>query len=264
MTSIMEPKFKAPDFSGDLNDTDKVLVVEGKKFHVHSTVLSLWSPVFSAMLKGNFKEKRQDKIVLPGKKADVFEKFLLAIYDMKVLEKYLVQKHSCLRGIFSVNAGMGIASVVSEDAYKELFILLEYLREYQVNKVIYVIESELVRIVDALKTDETQQSATIRDEFDVYMRLCHLADEFSFVDLYKIVYPCICQFKFTSLLQHSKFSLLKKKTQENLKVDVPAQLEEFLKRSLEHCSCSFSTGSGYYRGPARRLRKMYVGFGQLK
>lgn len=60
-------------FSQQWKSSDVVLLVEGRKFHVHRTVLTLSSPVFETMFSSNFKEKSALEIPLPGKKADDFE-----------------------------------------------------------------------------------------------------------------------------------------------------------------------------------------------
>ena len=45
-------------------ESDLVLVVENKKFHVHRQILSLHSPVFKAMLNTQFKEATANEIPL--------------------------------------------------------------------------------------------------------------------------------------------------------------------------------------------------------
>lgn len=68
------------DFSAPWKMSDLVLVVEGKRFHVHRCILSMCSPVFDAMLSLDFKEKNAREIPLPEKKADEIEELLRAIY----------------------------------------------------------------------------------------------------------------------------------------------------------------------------------------
>ena len=68
------------DFSAPWKMSDLVLVVEGKRFHVHRSILSMCSPVFDSMLSLDFKEKNATEIPLPGKKADEIEEMLRAIY----------------------------------------------------------------------------------------------------------------------------------------------------------------------------------------
>lgn len=68
------------DFSAPWKMSDLVLVVEGKRFHVHRCILSMCSPVFDAMLSLDFKEKNAKEIPLPEKKADEIEELLRAIY----------------------------------------------------------------------------------------------------------------------------------------------------------------------------------------
>ena len=67
-------------FSEPWEDSDLVLVVEDKRFHVHRQILSLHSPVFKAMLNSQFKEATANEIPLPGKKADEILSFLKQLY----------------------------------------------------------------------------------------------------------------------------------------------------------------------------------------
>ncbi|XP_025111313.1 kelch-like protein 15 isoform X1 [Pomacea canaliculata] len=60
--------------------SDITLVVEGRKLHVHKTLLMLHSPVFERMLLADFKEKGSGEIQLPGKKYSAVFDFLEQIY----------------------------------------------------------------------------------------------------------------------------------------------------------------------------------------
>ena len=72
----------SPDFSKPWELSDVVLVVEEEKFHVHRSMLAMWSPVFSAMFTSQFKEQTADEIPLPGKKAAEIKEMLLVIYPI--------------------------------------------------------------------------------------------------------------------------------------------------------------------------------------
>ena len=74
------------DFSQPWEFSDTVLVVEGDKFHVHRSLLGMWSPVFSTMFIAQFKEKTADEIPLPGKKATEVKEMLLVIYPTSARE----------------------------------------------------------------------------------------------------------------------------------------------------------------------------------
>lgn len=74
------------DFSQPWEFSDTVLVVEGNKFHVHRSVLGMWSPVFSTMFTAQFKEKTADEIPLPEKKATEVKEMLLVIYPTSARE----------------------------------------------------------------------------------------------------------------------------------------------------------------------------------
>ncbi|XP_041365620.1 BTB and MATH domain-containing protein 36-like [Gigantopelta aegis] len=60
--------------------TDVVFIIEGRKLYLNKGILSFASPVFDKMFHGDFKEKSQEEISLPGKKCKDFIEFLLCIY----------------------------------------------------------------------------------------------------------------------------------------------------------------------------------------
>ena len=74
-------------FSEPWNDSDVVLLVEDKGFHVHRCMLSLQSPVFKAMFNGNFKDATQDKIELKNDKHEPMLLFLQLLYPPNMLNK---------------------------------------------------------------------------------------------------------------------------------------------------------------------------------
>ena len=51
-------------FSEPWNDSDLVLTLRDKKFHVHRCILSLQSMVFKAMFNGDFQEAKQGHVEL--------------------------------------------------------------------------------------------------------------------------------------------------------------------------------------------------------
>lgn len=56
------------DFSQQWSYSDIIFVIEDtKKVYANKMILSLWSPVFEAMFRDNFKEKTAKEIELPGK-----------------------------------------------------------------------------------------------------------------------------------------------------------------------------------------------------
>lgn len=69
-----------PDFSQPWHFSDVVLIVEGIKFHVHKSTLSMWSPVFEKMFTSDFAEKDAKEIELPGKTAREIEVLLNIVY----------------------------------------------------------------------------------------------------------------------------------------------------------------------------------------
>ena len=81
------------DFLEPWKLSDVVLVVEDQKFHVHRSFLAVWSPVFEKMFTSEFKEKNNDEIPLPGKKAREVKTFLLMMYPS--VEEKQVTKANC-------------------------------------------------------------------------------------------------------------------------------------------------------------------------
>ena len=75
-------------FSKPWNNSDVVLLVEGKEFHVHRFILSLQSPVFQAMFNGNFKDATQDKIELKDDtNHQAMLEFLKLLYPSNMLDE---------------------------------------------------------------------------------------------------------------------------------------------------------------------------------
>ena len=70
-------------YSKPWKSSDLILSVEGRKFHVHRTLLTVASQVFETMFTSNFKEKSAREIKLPEKKAGDIEQLLNFIYPDK-------------------------------------------------------------------------------------------------------------------------------------------------------------------------------------
>lgn len=109
-----------PDFSEPWKFSDVVLVVEDQRFHVHRSTVAIWSPVFEKMFVTDFKEKNNDEIVLPGKKASEFKEMLQMMYPS--LEEKLVTKRNC-------------------------YFLFELAHEYQIDSIAKKCEVQMVSMV---------------------------------------------------------------------------------------------------------------------
>ena len=59
-------KMEYPDFTKPTIMYDVVLIVENRRLYANRALLSIWSPVFETMFKGNFKEKDALDMTLPG------------------------------------------------------------------------------------------------------------------------------------------------------------------------------------------------------
>ena len=109
-----------PEFSVPWKFSDVVLIVEDQKFHVHRSTLAFWSPVFEKMFITDFKEKDNDEIPLPGKKASEIKEMLQIMYPS--LEEKLVTKRNC-------------------------YFLFELAHEYQIDSIAQKCEALMVTMV---------------------------------------------------------------------------------------------------------------------
>ena len=117
---------RPPDFSEPWKFSDVVLVVEDQRFHVHRSILAFWSPVFEKMFMANFKEKSNDEIPLPGKKASEVEQMLQMMYPS--LEEKVMNRNNC-------------------------YFLQELAHEYQVDSIVQKCEAFMVSMVKS-RTEE--------------------------------------------------------------------------------------------------------------
>ena len=60
--------------------SDVTFVVGGKEFQLHKNILAVRSPVFTAMLKNDFEEKKLGRVELPDLSVEVFDELLRYIY----------------------------------------------------------------------------------------------------------------------------------------------------------------------------------------
>ena len=115
------------DFQKPWKLTDVVLVVEDQKFHVHRSFLAVWSPVFEKMFTSEFKEKNNDEIPLPGKKASEIKQLLYMMYPS--LEEKQVTKENC-------------------------YFLLELAHEYRIEPIVKKCESFMAFMVKEKMEDD--------------------------------------------------------------------------------------------------------------
>ena len=115
------------DFSAPWKFSDVVLVVEDQNFHVHRSTLAFWSPVFEKMFMSDFKEKGNDEIPLPGKKASEIKQLLHMMYPS--LEEKPVTKSNC-------------------------YFLFELAHEYQIESIAQKCEAFMVTVVKAKQEND--------------------------------------------------------------------------------------------------------------
>ena len=115
------------DFLEPWKLSDVVLVVEDQKFHVHRSFLAVWSPVFEKMFTSEFKEKNNDEIPLPGKKASEIKQLLCMLYPP--LEEKQVTKENC-------------------------YFLLELAHEYRIESIVEKCQSFMALMVKEKMEDD--------------------------------------------------------------------------------------------------------------
>ena len=133
-----------PHFGEPWKFSDVVLVVEDQRFHVHRGILAFWSPVFERMLSTEFKEKNNNEIPLPGKKASEFEEMLQMMYPS--LEEKLVTKINCyflfeLAHEYQIVAIIQkcvnlMVSMVKDRKENDVLGMLIYAQKYQIKSLI--------------------------------------------------------------------------------------------------------------------------------
>ncbi|KXJ26960.1 kelch-like protein 24 [Exaiptasia diaphana] len=89
-------------FSSPWHFSDVVLLVEGRRFHVHRSTLSMWSPVFERMFSSEFREKSLAEIELPGKSAKEID-VLLKLICFKNKQKSVSINYSNLKFLLKLS-----------------------------------------------------------------------------------------------------------------------------------------------------------------
>ena len=132
------------DFSAPWKFSDVVLVVEDQKFHVHRSTLSYWSPVFEKMFTSEFKEKNNEEIPLPGKKASEIEQLLQIMYPS--MEEKPVTKSNCYflfelaheyqMAFIAQKCETFMVSMVKAGQEDNVLVMLIYGQKYQLKSLI--------------------------------------------------------------------------------------------------------------------------------
>ena len=73
-------------FSQPWKDSDLVLVVEDKEFHVHRALLAMHSEAFKAMFNGKFKDAEKDRIELQGDNYQAMLLFIKLLYPANLFD----------------------------------------------------------------------------------------------------------------------------------------------------------------------------------
>ncbi|XP_015748904.1 PREDICTED: BTB and MATH domain-containing protein 36-like [Acropora digitifera] len=165
-----------PHFAEPWKLSDVVLVVEDQRFHVHRGTLAFWSPVFEKMFSTEFKEKNNDEILLPGKKASEFEEMLRIMYPS--LEEKLVTKINCyflfelaheyqIEDIIQKCVNL-MVSMVKDRRENDVLRMLIYAQKYQIKSLISTCIFEARRLT--LK-ELTQHGMRDQIEADNYVQI---------------------------------------------------------------------------------------------
>ncbi|CAH8509812.1 unnamed protein product [Dicrocoelium dendriticum] len=75
-----EPKTKDFDFETPFLFSDAILIVQGRKLHCHRAILSIYSPVFTAMFRNRCLENQKNEVIIPGDSYDDVKEILLHMY----------------------------------------------------------------------------------------------------------------------------------------------------------------------------------------
>ena len=71
---------------------------DGTLVYVNKAILCHWSPVFKAMFAGDYKEKNQDIVKLPGKEAEDLIKFMAVLHPppapINGMVEYILNQHN--------------------------------------------------------------------------------------------------------------------------------------------------------------------------
>ena len=165
-----------PHFAEPWKLSDVVLVVEDQRFHVHRSTLAFWSPVFEKMLSTEFKERNNDEILLPGKKANEFEVMLHMMYPS--LEEKLVTKINCYFlfelaheyqiEVITQKCVNLMVSMVKDRRENDVLGMLIYAQKYQIKSLISTCIFEARRLT--LK-ELTQHRMRDQIEADNYVQI---------------------------------------------------------------------------------------------
>ncbi|XP_066933583.1 uncharacterized protein [Clytia hemisphaerica] len=204
-------------FSKPWKGSDGVVIVEDKELHVHTTVLSLASPVFEKMFNGGFKEAQTRRVTLEGKSYDLVEHMLKLIYpnDLSSLDpepmlcpNCLVKKKQnrnlCRWNIARVKDTPEIT--LGQRLYtKHLQKLYQIANEYMVKRIIELVKNEIDRqcrsLYDLFNAFDILESSELLDLKNIK------EDCFKFISEYKFgVNPYTVQI-IESKLQEREISL---------------------------------------------------------
>ncbi|XP_046546693.1 BTB and MATH domain-containing protein 36-like isoform X2 [Haliotis rubra] len=180
-------------FDEPCDKSDVALVVEGRSLHVNKAVLATASDFFDTMFNGNFKEKQEREVPLPGKRYTDIVDMLLCIYpsELRPVTKATVDK------------------------------MLELADEYQIKSLKRKCEEFLLRVCKMSK----------KEKKDVTHAL-YLADKYSMPNVLKVTIHIVKQYKFRDaglcdfcLEQEQDFLNLGNETKLNLMAERIAYLE---------------------------------------
>ena len=133
MAQVNAPAYPT-DFLEPWKLSHVVLVVEDQKFHVHRSFLAVWSPVFEKMFTSEFKEKKNDEIPLPEKKAREIRQLLCMLYPSS--EEIQVTKENC-RFLLELAHEYRIERIVKECQSFMVFMVKEKMEDDVLAMLIY-------------------------------------------------------------------------------------------------------------------------------
>ncbi|KAH0557882.1 hypothetical protein KQX54_012545 [Cotesia glomerata] len=140
--------------------SDVVLIVNGRSFDAHKTVLMARSSVFSAMLISNMKEKKENVINIPNINPEIFNSLLEFIYTDKVTnldniaEELIELADKYLLESLKMKCAQALCKFLRIDNAARFFVLAD---RYNIKTMFeYVAEFIAVYAEEVIKTPEYQ------------------------------------------------------------------------------------------------------------
>lgn len=212
------------DFSRAWDFSDAVLLVQGSRFHVHRSVLAMWSPVFSRMFTADFREKTANVIPLPGKKANEIEEMLLVIYPTSSKQ---IDESNC-------------------------WFLLNLAREYMMTNLTEKCECYLMNSLENSQLPEFRFSSHQRETYYPRQRCLDLLESAQYYELESLQEACVAKAQSISFRELKSHEIYKKISPSNYRKITEGKIEQ-LENDAESSESDYR---GFKSGAADAFRRL--------